>query len=170
MRWKALKWSMIRIVRRWKLPVFYFNTINGTNELSNTAVVAAGGGIANAVLPQYKLTIDVYADLSQTVVKALESQVANSKLTSSAFWFNAKDRQNNTATQFMTPMYIKMPYKGKATTAAGIKVLSSADGSSISQLDAKSIVDVKADNDEHEGYVIFETSQFSWFAILDVAK
>lgn len=150
------------------LPVFYFNTSNGTAELSNTAVVASGGGIADAILPQYKMTIEVYSNLPQNLVKVLESQVAGSKLTSSVFWFNAKDRQNNTATQLMTPMYIKMPYKGKATTAAGIKVLSSADGSVISQLDAKSIVAVKPDNDAQAGYVIFATSQFNWFAILDV--
>ncbi|MEQ1636528.1 MAG: hypothetical protein ABL903_07540 [Methylococcales bacterium] len=151
-----------------KIPVFYFNTSHGTADLSNAAVVALGGGIADLVLPQYRLTADVYSNLPDGLVKLLESKVAGSKLTSSAYWFHAKDRQNQTVTQFTAPVYVKMPYKGKATSAAGIRVLSSVDGSVINQLDAKAIVDVKADNDEHAGYIIFQTTQFSWFAILDV--
>ncbi|NOT85188.1 MAG: hypothetical protein HOP02_10530, partial [Methylococcaceae bacterium] len=153
-----------------QVSAFYFNTSHGTADLSNAAVVALGGGIADVLLPQYKLTADVYSNLPQNLVSMLESKVPGSKLTSSAYWFSAKDRQNKIVTQFMAPLYVKMPYKGKATSAAGIRVLSSADGSVISTLDVGSILDVKPDNDQQAGYIIFETSQFSWFAILDVAK
>jgi cytochrome c553 len=151
-----------------KTPVFYFNTSHGAADLQNAAVIGLGGGIADKVLPEYRLTLDLYADLPQSLVSTLEAQVAGSKLTSSAFWFNAKDKQNKTITQFMEPLYIKMPYKGKATTPEGVRILSSADGSVIKQLEVKSIIDVKPDNDAHAGYVIFSTSQFGWFAVLDV--
>ncbi|MCX7087088.1 MAG: hypothetical protein NTV00_03430, partial [Methylococcales bacterium] len=153
-----------------KTPVFYFNTSHGTEALQDSAIIALGGGIADLVLPQYRLSLDVYADLPQDVVKTLEAKVAGSKLTSSAFWFYAKDQQNKPIAQFMAPVYVKLPYKGKATTADGVRVLTSTDGSSVNQLDAQAVFDVKPDNDEQKGYIIFQTSKIGWFAVLDVKK
>lgn len=150
--------------------VYYFLNPQGDNELQNTAVIGFGGGIADAILPQYRFTMDVYPDVPQFLVKALESKVPGSKLTSSVFWFHAKDLQNNTVSQFMQPVFVKMPYKGQATTPDGIRVMASGDGSAINILDTKSIVDVKPNNDAQHGYIIFSTMQFSWFTILDVKK
>lgn len=150
--------------------VFYFKNPNGTDELQNTAIVAPGGGIADVVFPQYRFTLEVYDNLPQNVVSMLESKLSGSKLSSSAFRFHAKDQQNNPVTQFMAPVYVKLPYKGKATAPDGIRVLISPDGSAIDQLDVKSILDVKPDNDAQEGYIIFSTSQFGWFAVLDVKR
>ncbi len=150
--------------------VFFFQNAHGNYELQNTAVVGFGGRIADAVLPQYRFTMDVYPDVPQHLVKTIESKVPGSKLASSVFWFHAKDQQNQTVSQFVTPVFVKMPYHGQASTPADIKILMSVDGKEIQQLDTKAILDVKPDNDLQQGYVIFSTTQFSWIAILDVKK
>lgn len=166
--------------------VYYFKNPSGALELKDIAVVGLGGGIADAVLPQYRFTMDLYADLPQSVVTTLEGKVPGSKLSSDAFLFSAKDHDNKPVTQFFAPVYVKLPYNGKATSADGIRVLTSEDGSTITQLDAKSIIDVKPNSNNlpesglfnyantleapTSGYIIFETSKFGWFTILDVKK
>lgn len=151
-----------------QLPVYYFNTSHGVSDLSEAAVMVGGGKMADLLFPQYKLTLDVYADLPQNLVTTLESKVAGSKLKSSAYWFNAKDRQGNPVTQFTSSIYVKMPYKGRATSPSGIKVLYSIDSNVINPLDTNAVIDVKPDTDRQAGYIIFATRQFGWFVILDV--
>lgn len=151
-----------------QLPVYYFNTSHGVNDLNEAAVVVQGGGLADVLLPQYQLTLDVYADLPQNLVAALESNIAGSKLKSSVYWIHAKDRQHNLAMQFASPVYVKMPYKGKATAPSGVRILNSMDGQVVNPLDANAVIDIKPNTDQQTGYIIFATQQFGWFAILDV--
>ncbi|MFI3137125.1 MAG: cytochrome C [Methylococcaceae bacterium] len=166
--------------------VFYFKNSGGVEPLQDIAVIGLSGGIADVVLPQYRFTMDLFANLPQNVVSMLEGKVPGSKLSSDAFLFSAKDHDNKAVKQFFAPVYVKLPYNGKATDASGIKVLSSPDGSVINQLDAKAIIDVKPSSDNQvgsslfnfanvkelqtPGYIIFEASQFGWFAIVDVKK
>lgn len=148
---------------------FFFNSaIHGDSELNKIALVALGGGIADVLFPLYRVEIDVYTSLPAQAVNAIESVVPGSKIASSVFQIEVQDNNKNVVDELVQTVYVKIPYKGKASTADRIKVITSVDGKTLNQVDDEMVVSINPHTDESDGYVIFATKQLAFVGVVDL--
>ncbi len=62
-------------------------------------------------------------------------------------------------------MLVKLPYTGSETSVEKIKLITSADGKNWSSVDAANILLLNPQTDSEYGYLVFNTSHFSYYTI-----
>jgi len=62
---------------------------------------------------------------------------------------------------------VKLPYDRTNTNLEQIKIITSSDGTTWSAIDASQIIALKAQSELENGYIIFTTTHFSYYAVAD---
>jgi hypothetical protein len=150
------------------VPVFVLDTHQGSNALKGSSVFAVNQGTAGLLLPNYRVEAQTITNTPAELVSLVENVIPGSKLASSIHGFVAKDKNRVRVPNLLDPVYVKIPYTGRATSANQIKVLYSETGAQIGMLDPSHIVSFNPHTEASDGYIIFNTTQLQYFAIMDV--
>ncbi|MCK4494512.1 MAG: hypothetical protein KAU26_10680, partial [Methylococcales bacterium] len=149
------------------IPVFYLKSHQGSGALRGSSLFGANAGTSGLLLPNYRVETATITNVPANIVSAVESVIPGSKLTSSIHAFLVKDQARAKVANLLAPLYMKVPYHGRATSAAQIKVLHSETGAHIGILDPSQIVAFNPHTEASEGYLIFKSTQLQYFAIVD---
>jgi len=88
-------------------------------------------------------------------------------LVSDVFSLEITDKNRVEITSFSSPMLVKLPYKGGNANPEQVKLITSSDGSNWTAVNAENIVALQAQSEEAQGYIAFETTHFSYYALVD---
>jgi len=72
-------------------------------------------------------------------------------------------------TSFNSAVLVKLPYSGSSSDAAKINIITSTDGENWSLIDPADILIVRAQTDMEAGYIVFQTTHFSYYTTTEVA-
>jgi hypothetical protein len=150
------------------IPVFYLKAHQGSGALRESSLFGANAGTLGLLLPSYRVETQTITNVPANLVKIIEGVIPGSKLASSIHAFLVKDKARARVTNLLAPLYVKIPYRGRATSSAKVKVLHSETGAQIGILDPSQIVAFNPHTEASNGYLIFKSTQLQYYAILDV--
>ncbi|MCK5897720.1 MAG: cytochrome C [Methylococcales bacterium] len=150
------------------IPVFLLSTHQGSGALRGSSLFGTTGGTAGLLLPSYRVESATISIVPANIVSAVEAVIPGSKLASSVHGFLVKDKTRARVPNLLEPVFVKIPYRGRATSAAQVKVLHSETGAQIGILNPSQIVAFNPHTEASAGYLVFKTTQLQYFAILDV--
>ena len=113
------------------------------------------------VFPTYMFKISL---ANNTVVNAA-ANAGFGGLNSPVFNLYAGDSDGKEVNTFVNDILVKLPYTGNETSVDKIKLITSANGSQWTSVDASNILAVKPQTDTEYGYLVFKTSHFSYHTI-----
>jgi len=68
---------------------------------------------------------------------------------------------------FNFPLLVKLPYSGSSNDVEEINIITSSDGEAWSAITPADILIVRAETEEMDGYIVFQTTHFSYFTVTD---
>lgn len=127
-------------------------------------VVVIGG---DSDLSKYMLQID----LGENDVTASAARAGQGELLAGTEVYQIQFRKPSGEVLETTfaPVLVKLPYHGSDTDVESIRVISSVDGISWSAVDPVDILALRAQSDDADGYIVFRTTHFSYYATTSVA-
>jgi len=147
--------------------VFLYNPHQGDATIVATAIIARSAGTMELLLPSYRVGTEVLSgtsassgNLDRAGLGAVSSKIVS---------LTTQDVNKQDVTQFPGDVFVKIPYTGSATSINDIQVASSQDGSIWSFFDGQ-IIALNPHTELSDGYVIFATSHFTEFAIVDKSQ
>lgn len=149
-------------------PVYLLNTHQGDPVLKSTSIVGFAGGIADLLLPNYRVEAIVFNDIPDWVTGILEDFVPGGKVASSIHYFAVTDANRAPVPDFFNKIYVKLPYRGKAANVSQVRVVWSENGSQLNLVDQADVVLMNPHSEQSDGYVIFAIDHLNHFAIMDV--
>ncbi len=150
------------------VPVFLIDSHQGSKAFKEIGVFGINQGTAGLLLPNYRIEAQTITKIPANLIALVENVIPGSKLASSIHGFVAKDKNRVRVANLLDPVYIKIPYTGRATSVNQIKILYSETGAQIGTLEPSSIVAFNPHTEASDGYIVFNTTQLQYFAIMDV--
>ncbi|MFW5443644.1 MAG: cytochrome C [Methylococcaceae bacterium] len=144
--------------------VFLYNNHQGDPTIVATAIIARSAGTLELLLPSYRVGTEVL-DGSSASSSNLDSAGLGT-VTSKIVSLVTQDANKQEVSQFSSDVLVKIPYTGSATSINDIQVANSQDGTNWSIFDGQ-IIALNPHTELSDGYVIFATSHFTEFAIID---
>ena len=83
------------------------------------------------------------------------------------FSLQLSDGNGSSISSFNSSILVKLPYEGSQTDPAQLHVATSSNGVDWSALPAENIVTLRAKTADTDGYVVFSTDHFSYYALTD---
>ena len=152
----------IDILSQYGDELFVFAPIYGDSSIRKVALMPMVNSQTELVFPTYKFRIAL-AD-NDAVNAAANAGFGG--LNAPVFTLQATDTNGDDVSNFGNAnMLVKLPYTGSETSVEKIRLITSADGKTWSGADAASIVLLNPQTDSEDGYLVFNTSHFSYYSI-----
>lgn len=144
--------------------VFLFAPSVGDDKIKAVAVMAEADTTNKLLFPTYRMEFSLADDaVLQAASKAGFGGVDSRVFSLKAFDANSQD----VATFTGKGLLVKIPYDGKNTNLDQVKVITSSDGSTWTTLAKEEIKIIETGTADAQGYIVFATSHFSYFAVAD---
>lgn len=144
--------------------VFVFAPNTGDDKIKGVAVMAEADTANKLLFPTYKMEFS----LADDAVLQASSKAGFGGVDSRVFSLKAFDANSqNVATFTGKGLLVKLPYDGKNTNPDQVKVITSSDGSSWTAIAKEDIKIIETGTADTQGYIVFATSHFSYFALAD---
>jgi hypothetical protein len=142
--------------------LFVFAPVYGDPSIRKVALMPMVNSQTELVFPTYMFRIAL-AD-NDAVNAAANAGFGG--LNAPVFTLQATDTNGDDVSNFGNAnVLVKLPYTGSETSVEKIRLITSADGKIWSSADAASIVLLNPQTDSEDGYLVFNTSHFSYYSI-----
>lgn len=136
----------------------------GDDEIRRVALVMESNGQTDLVMPTYKMEVAVAKEA--TVTKADGAGFGG--LVSPVVELAAFNSEGDEVSYFGgNRMLVKLPYDGSSDDLDQVRIITSTDGETWTTVDADNIVLVRPKTNLADGYVLFWTEHFSYYAVAD---
>ncbi len=141
---------------------YVFSPAYGDPVIRNVALIPPANSVTERTFPDYRMYIALASD--DVVTKAGNAGLG--ALFSSVISLNAIDINGSKITNFSgTRILVKIPYTGSNTDLEEVKVITSEDGNSWVEIDASDVSILRPQTNNEEGFVMFWTAHFSYYAV-----
>jgi hypothetical protein len=142
--------------------LFVFSPIYGDPSIRKVALMPMVNSQTELVFPTYMFRIAL-AD-NDAVNAAANSGFGG--LNAPVFALQATDTNGDDVSNFGNAnVLVKLPYTGSETSVEKIRLITSTDGKTWSSVDAASILLLNPQTDSEDGYLVFNTSHFSYYTV-----
>jgi hypothetical protein len=147
---------------------YLFNVNKGAVSLRNMVAVIDGNTVNSILFPTYR-GIMGKVDGAESGVQGILDARNYGKLRSDVFYFDVQDSTKTSVKSLNgAPMYVKVAYKGTATSTASVNVVTADMAvTAVTMLPAENILMIQPANDSGEGFVILKTDSLGYFVIAD---
>ena len=142
--------------------LFVFAPIYGDPAIRKVALMPMVNSQTELVFPTYMFRIAL-AD-NDAVNAAANAGFGG--LNAPVFTLQATDTNGDDVSSFGNAnVLVKLPYTGSESSVEKIRLITSADGKTWSGVDAASILLLNPQTDSEDGYLVFNTSHFSYYTV-----
>ena len=135
----------------------------GDNDIRRVALMMESNAQTDLVFPTYRMSVALAP--GATVDRANGAGLGG--LVSPVLSLEASDSSGAEVNHFISRMLVKIPYNGNSADPAQISIITSADGISWSRVDSDDIVLMRPQSNLEQGYAVFWTDHFSYYAVTD---
>jgi ssDNA-binding Zn-finger/Zn-ribbon topoisomerase 1 len=110
-------------------------------------------------------TLQVMLADDAVVQAAAQAGLGEMMSNSPVFGLTLRNADGSTTDNFNDAVLVKLPYSGSSNDAAAIRIITSVDGKQWQAVDAQDVLTLRAQTAETDGYVVFATRHFSFYAL-----
>ena len=145
---------------------YVFTPAYGDPVIRDVALILPSDARTDRVFPDYRMRIE----LAPEDVVATANATDFGGLFSSVISLEASDIDGSLVSDFGgTRILVKIPYSGSSANTDEVKVITSADGTSWSEVPSADIAMLRPHTSDEDGFVMFWTGHFSYYAVADAA-
>jgi hypothetical protein len=142
--------------------LFVFSPTYGDPAIRKVAIMPMVNSQTELVFPTYQFSISLAGN---EVVKAA-ANAGFGGLNAAVFSLQARDTNGDEVSNFgNASVWVKLPYTGAEASIEKIKLITSKDGKQWSSIDAANILLLNPQSATADGYLLFNTSHFSYYTI-----